>query len=35
VQASLRTDGMKLELSCLDKKHANHGEVVDLKWRAA
>jgi 3',5'-cyclic AMP phosphodiesterase CpdA len=30
---SLRRDGMKLELRCLDTAHKEHGQVVDLKWR--
>jgi len=35
VHATLRKDGMKLELRCLDTKHSEHGKVVDLKWREA
>ena len=35
VHATLRKDGMKLELRCLDTAHKDHGQVVDLKWRAA
>jgi Icc protein len=34
VQANLRKDGMWLELRCLDQKHAQHGQIVDLQWRA-
>lgn len=33
VRATVASDGMKLELRCLDTKHAQHGEVKDLKWR--
>jgi hypothetical protein len=33
VYASLRPDGVQLELRSLDTKHAAHGQVVDLKWR--
>ena len=33
VKANLKPDGMKLELSCLDKTHKAHGQVVDLAWR--
>lgn len=35
VHATLREDGMKLELRSLDPKHKAHGEIVDLKWRQA
>ena len=35
VHATVRSDGMKLELRCLDVGHKDHGQVVDLKWRAA
>jgi 3',5'-cyclic AMP phosphodiesterase CpdA len=34
VKANVRPDGMKLELRCLDSAHQDHGQVVDLKWRA-
>jgi 3',5'-cyclic-AMP phosphodiesterase len=34
VHATAAADGMKLELRCLDPKHAKHGEVTELKWRA-
>ncbi|HEY1379024.1 MAG TPA: metallophosphoesterase [Gemmataceae bacterium] len=34
VRAALRPDGVRLELSCLDKTHKAHGQVVELKWRA-
>ncbi|MST95151.1 MAG: twin-arginine translocation signal domain-containing protein [Pedosphaera sp.] len=35
VHATTRPDGLKLELRCLDPAHAEHGQVVDLKWRTA
>lgn len=35
VHATVRPDGMKLELKCLSATHKNHGQIVDLKWRAA
>ena len=35
VHATVRRDGMKLELSCLDTSHQDHGQAVDLKWRTA
>jgi len=35
VHATMRRDGMKLELRCLDASHPDHGQVVDLKWRTA
>ena len=35
VHATIRPDGMKLELRCLDTAHKNHGQVTDLKWRSA
>lgn len=35
VHATMRPDGMKLELRCLDPAHQNHGQVVDLVWRTA
>jgi hypothetical protein len=34
VLANLKKDGMRMELSCLDKKHKEHGRVLNLKWRA-
>ncbi len=34
VRATVASDGMKLELRCLDTTHKQHGEVNDLKWRA-
>lgn len=33
VHATLQRTGARLELRCLDRKHAAHGQVVDLKWR--
>jgi Icc protein len=33
VHGTLAPDGAKLKLSCLDKTHKAHGQVVDLKWR--
>jgi 3',5'-cyclic-AMP phosphodiesterase len=35
VHATVRSDGMKLELRSLDPKHQAHGQVHDLKWRSA
>jgi len=35
VQATTRRDGLRMELRCIDTAHKNHGQVVDLKWRAA
>lgn len=35
VHATMRRDGMKLELRCIDPAHRNHGQVVDLKWRSS
>lgn len=35
VRANLKTDGMRLELRCLDRTHKSHGQVVELKWRNA
>jgi hypothetical protein len=35
VHASVREDGARLELRCLDHSHKNHGQVVDLPWRKA
>lgn len=35
VHANLERQGMKLELRCLDRKHPDHGQKVELKWRAA
>jgi len=33
VHATVRPDGLRLELRCLDKTHKAHGQVVDLTWR--
>jgi hypothetical protein len=35
VHATLQTEGMKLELRCLDKAHKSHGQIVQLDWRTA
>jgi len=35
VHATVRRDGMKLELRCLDPTHKDHGQVVDLNWRTS
>jgi len=34
VHMILGKKGMNLELRCLDTTHKNHGQKVDLKWRA-
>jgi hypothetical protein len=34
VHASVRPDGARLELRCLDRAHKDHGQVVNLTWRA-
>jgi len=34
VHARVTADGMTLELRCLDQRHAQHGQRVELKWRA-
>lgn len=34
VHATLAQDGMKLELRCIDSTHKDHGQVVNLAWRA-
>jgi Icc protein len=34
VHATLHADGARLELRCLDRKHKDHGQVVNLEWRA-
>ena len=34
VRATLKSDGIGLELRCVDQTHRAHGEQVDLKWRA-
>jgi len=35
VQATVQPEGARLQLHCLDRKHKDHGQVLDLKWRAA
>ena len=35
IHATTRRDGMKLELRSIDPTHKAHGQIVDLKWRAA
>ncbi len=35
VQATLEREGIYLQLHCLDHKHKDNGQVLDLKWRAA
>jgi 3',5'-cyclic AMP phosphodiesterase CpdA len=34
VRATLQTNGMQLELRCVDHTHKEHGQIVNLKWRA-
>ncbi|MCU0786417.1 MAG: phosphohydrolase, partial [Verrucomicrobia bacterium] len=34
VHATVRCDGMNLELRGIDTTHKNHGQVVVLRWRA-
>ena len=34
VHATLARDGVRLELRCLNQNHPQHGQVVNLKWRA-
>lgn len=34
IHATLKEDGIKLELRCVDRSHKEHGQVLDLKWRA-
>jgi 3',5'-cyclic AMP phosphodiesterase CpdA len=34
VRATLQTDGVRLELRCLDRAHKDHGQIADLAWRA-
>lgn len=34
VRATTRRDGLRLELRSVDAQHRQHGQVVDLKWRA-
>jgi 3',5'-cyclic AMP phosphodiesterase CpdA len=33
VRSTLRSNGMQLELRCVDQSHKAHGQIVDLKWR--
>jgi hypothetical protein len=33
-RATLRGDGLRLELRCLDHTRQDHGQVVNLTWRA-
>jgi 3',5'-cyclic AMP phosphodiesterase CpdA len=33
VHATLRDDGARLELRCVDEMYKDNGQVVDLKWR--
>lgn len=35
VHATVRQDGMTLELRCLDSAHPDHGQVMNLKWQPA
>ena len=35
VHARLERKGMQLELRCVDATHKDHGQIVELKWRAA
>ena len=34
VHATLQPNGARLELRCLDRTHPNHGQIVNLTWRA-
>lgn len=34
-QATLQPNGIRLQLHCLDKKHKDNGQELNLKWRAA
>lgn len=34
VHATVQPKGMRLDVSCLDKKHTAHGKVINLEWRA-
>ena len=34
VHATLARDGVRLELRCLKQNHSQHGQVVNVKWRA-
>jgi Icc protein len=33
VHATLKPDGARLELRCLDRSHPAHGQIADLAWR--
>jgi 3',5'-cyclic-AMP phosphodiesterase len=33
VRATLATDGMEIQLLCLDTKHPEHGQIKQLNWR--
>jgi 3',5'-cyclic-AMP phosphodiesterase len=35
VHATLKRNGIRLELRCVDPAHKSHGQVVKLRWRAA
>jgi Icc protein len=35
VHARLKDEGIRLELRCQDQTHPQHGQVVELPWRAA
>lgn len=35
VQATLKDDGLRMELRCVNPKHPDHGQIHDLKWRIA
>ncbi|HUD49607.1 MAG TPA: metallophosphoesterase [Candidatus Baltobacteraceae bacterium] len=34
VHATLKPQGARIELRCVDRAHKDHGQVVDLVWRA-
>jgi Icc protein len=34
VHATLKPDGLRVELRCIDTTHKDHGQVNELKWRA-
>ena len=35
VLATLQPDGARLRLNCIDHNHAQHGQTLELKWRAS
>ena len=35
VRATVEAEGMQLELRCVDQQHKDHGQMLNLKWRAA